>query len=117
MFSGAEDAAPRATQVADYFADYTLHRSHSLGITRDKAREKGVKVTDLEQDPVLQDLVLSVHHATMHTFSSIAVKIVENNLGKAFVKAQQMIAVPQQVGPMAFPAGPPAPPVTPTPAP
>ncbi|MCL4211628.1 MAG: hypothetical protein KJZ68_13315, partial [Phycisphaerales bacterium] len=39
---------------------------------------------------------LSVFHATTHTFSgTTAVKIIENNLGRAFIKQVQM-SVPAQ---------------------
>ena len=68
-------------------------------------------VRDLEKDQTLQDLVLSVHHATMHTFAGTgAVKIVENHLGRAFVKVAQVIQV--QV-PAIKPLGP----TTPSPSP
>lgn len=41
----------------------------------------------------MQDIFLSVFHATTHTFNgTAAVKIIENHLGKAFIKqAQPMI--------------------------
>ena len=40
----------------------------------------------LEDDSALQDLVLTVHHAYMHTFSTTpAIKIIENHNGKAMV--------------------------------
>ena len=49
---------------------------------------------ELEQDQTLQDLVLSVFHATTHTFSgTVAVKVIENHPRKAFVK----IHLPQGV--------------------
>ncbi len=49
-------------------------------------------IEDLEASQDLQDAVLTVHHATMHTFQGPAVKIVENHLGRAYVKiAQQMV--------------------------
>jgi hypothetical protein len=92
MFLQYSDRAERAERTADYFADYETHQSHSLGIDREQAREHGVIVDNLESNQDLQDAVLSVHHATMHTFQGPAVKIVENHLGRAFVKvAQQMI--------------------------
>ncbi|MCB5658491.1 hypothetical protein LIQ27_20525, partial [Bacteroides fragilis] len=50
---------------------------------------KGLKIEYLEKDSQLQDLVLSVFHATTHTFSSTpAMKIIENQNGKAFIKIQ-----------------------------
>lgn len=106
MFKGAKNPGPkaRATKVANYFADYTEHRSHSLGIDREKARSKGLTVTNLEDDQALQDAILSVHHATMHTFAGPAVKIVENHLGRSFVLLKQQIAVPTfQLGPSPTP--------------
>jgi len=57
-----------------------------------------LKITNLEDDQVFQDLVLSVFHATTHTFSGTpAVKIIENHNGKAFVKIERNIVfqVPQ----------------------
>lgn len=93
MFNGHADAAVKAKRVADFFADYTNHQSHSLGIDRDEARSNGVNVVDLESNQALQDAVLSIHHATIHTFSGSPVKIIENHLGRAFVThvAQAMV--------------------------
>lgn len=91
MFEGMDDAVEKAKTVADYFADYGTHQSHNLGIDREQARDQGLRVTDLEEDDELQDAVLSVHHATIHTFAGPAVKIVENHLGKAFVKISQVV--------------------------
>jgi hypothetical protein len=104
MFGGDPEAGAKAARVADFFADYETHQSHSLGIDRDQAREVGVIIEDLEDDAALQDAVLSVHHATFHTLSGNAVKIVENQFGRGFFKVQQMIA-PVQVGPMSGPPG------------
>ncbi len=93
MFGNLEDKADRAATAAGYFADYEIHQSHSLGIDREQAREQGVVIDNLEADQELQDAVLTVHHATMHTFQGPAVKIVENHLGRAFVKLSQQIIV------------------------
>ena len=41
----------------------------SAATTRDVAKSEGLIVEDLESDPKLQDLVLSLFHATTHTFS------------------------------------------------
>jgi hypothetical protein len=46
----------------------------------------GLKIITLEEDPTLQDLVLTVHHSYMHTFSATAaIKIIENHNGVAMV--------------------------------
>lgn len=62
-------------------------------------------VENLEADPNLQDAVLSVHHATFHTFSGPCVKIVENQLGRGFFKLQHQVVAPVQIG--IPPSGPP----------
>ncbi|MHB8290532.1 MAG: hypothetical protein ACYDEY_15130 [Acidimicrobiales bacterium] len=54
---------------------------------------------------------MTVHHATTHTFQGPAVKIVENHLGRAFVKlAQQMVVqmpmtAPGLIGARILPGG------------
>jgi hypothetical protein len=90
MFASVDDAASKATDVAEWLADDKTHLSHSRAITRDDLVDKGVVVTNLEQDddPELQDLILSAHHAVVHTFGmGGAMKIIENHLGKRFVKS------------------------------
>ncbi len=87
MFSGEEDAKNKSKTVADWFADYESFHSHGRRVGRDQARDIGVKVMDLEDDAQLQDAVLSVHHATMHTFvGTPAQKIIENYHGRAWVR-------------------------------
>ncbi len=119
MFRGDPKATAKATSAARYFGSYSIHRSHSLGIDRDQARAKGIVVDDLESDQTLQDLVLSVHHATLHTFAAPPIKIVENHLGRAWVQSQASIplglpmGIPQQMPPMGLPNQPPAPPLEP----
>lgn len=119
MFAASADKAERAAATASYFADYETHQSHALGIDREQARSHGVTIDNLEDWPELQDAVLTVHHAAMHTFQGPAVKIVENHLGRAFVKVTQQVVVqlpmpaptPGAPGgfPMPWPAGPAAP--------
>ncbi len=61
----------------------SFHNRH-IGIK--KCKEKGLHIEELEKDDKLQDLVLSIHHAYMLTFSNTkAIKIVENHEGVAHV--------------------------------
>ena len=100
MFKDDCHSEERADQVAKYFANYEVHQSHALGIDRDQAQQQGVKIEPLEVDDNLQDAVLSVHHATMHTLQGPAMKIVENHLGRTFAKiAQQRVVQVPLVGP------------------
>jgi hypothetical protein len=107
MFSSDPDATRKAEDIAGYFANHEIHRSHALGIDREQARDQGVLVEDLEWDQALQDAVLSVHHATMHTLLGPAIKIVENQLGRAYVKlAQQLVLQVPVIGPPGMPGNP-----------
>jgi hypothetical protein len=99
MLKGELNPGDAAEKVARFFADYGMHRSHSLGIDRDQARDVGVHVEDLEADPALQDAVLSVHHAAMHTTAAPAMKLIENHLGRTFAKVKQQIMIGPQIGP------------------
>ncbi len=98
MFKGDSNAAKKAARITRYLTSHRRFKSHGRTITREQARSTGLIVEDLESDSELQDLVLGVFHATMQTFNGTnAMKIVENHLGKAFVKVQQIqtIAVPR----------------------
>jgi hypothetical protein len=54
----------------------------------------GLNVVDLEDDDTLQDLVLSVHHACIHTLSSTnEFKIIENHNGIAAIQSAQNVVI------------------------
>jgi ATP-dependent protease ClpP protease subunit len=108
MFSGRHDAEKISHNIADYLSDHTQFKTHARHINRHTAKANGLIIQHLEDDQTFQDLVLSVYHATTNTFTSGTVKIIENHLGKAFVK--QIVAVPGLVGQE---PGPPSPPVQP----
>ena len=113
MMAGEANPAGAAQGVVHYLADHSLTAAHARHISASKCEEIGLKIEKLEDDKKLQDLVLTVHHAYMHTFSmSVAVKITENHLGTATVllgvqqvlgrgKPGPLIGVPQQAPPSA----------------
>jgi hypothetical protein len=87
MFKSRPDAKKISSQIAGYLSDHRKFKTHSRHIDRESVRSKGLIIEDLEIDQVFQDLVLSVFHATTHTMDATGtVKIIENHLGKAFVK-------------------------------
>ena len=99
MFANDSSAKDKAEAIGNKLSAHSLFKSHSRHIGRVQAAELKLKITNLEDDQKLQDLVLSVFHATTHTFDATpAVKIIENHLGKAFIKQSQqlMIQVPPQ---------------------
>jgi hypothetical protein len=116
MFGGAQKAKAKA--IAKKLASHATFMSHNRFIDRSQVKALGLNVIDLETDQALQDNVLSVFHAATHTFNlTPTVKIIENHLGKAFLKmglGQQTIMMgPQPArGPMIIPQ-PPQPPLGP----
>lgn len=79
--------ASKAKSILKEFSDHKTNKSHARHISKDKCSAIGVTVIDMESDNYLQDLILTTHHAFMHTFGhSKASKIVENHLGIAYIE-------------------------------
>ena len=98
------DETKRGREIAEWLAKFDEHKTHGRPINYDLALSKGLKVKRLEDDPDLQELVLSIYHATLLTFDvSPCVKIIENNLGKGsylLLQPQMMApAIPLQMTP------------------
>ncbi len=102
MFNGKD--SNKAKEIADWLGNFEEHRTHGRPIGFDLALSKGLVVKRLEDDQALQELVLSVYHATMVTFQMTGcMKIIENHKGKghyyvATVAIQPMAQPQQQVG-------------------
>ncbi|MDE0331148.1 MAG: hypothetical protein OXL41_04705 [Nitrospinae bacterium] len=87
MFANEQDKRQQATNVAKWLANHKNFKSHARHIPRDELIRHGLKIEPLEADGKTQDLSLSVFHAATQTFSGTgAIKIIENNLGRAFIK-------------------------------
>lgn len=105
MFAGQQEANLKARKVASILTAHARFKSHGRHIDRIQARIMGLHIQELEDDQILQDLVLSVFHATTHTFSATpVVKIVENCRGRAFIKRSQQLQL--QVAPAPQPPPP-----------
>lgn len=115
MFAGEPDPEAAANKVLAELSSHALTLSHARHISMAKAEDLGVKVVPLEDDPVLQDRVLTVHHACIQTLGETpAFKIIENQNGISFIT--HVTAAPMPAGPM-VPVGPPSPSPAPAPAP
>ncbi len=96
MFKNHNDGPDRARSISTWLADHKQFKSHSRHLSRDALIERGLDVESLEADGELQDLSLSVFHAATHTLAATpAVKIVENHLGRAFIKQHVVQRAPQ----------------------
>lgn len=96
MFRGEANAAERADKVAGWLSNHANFKMHGRYLNRDTLRAQGLRILNLEDDQDQQDFVLSLFHATTHTFTqSGAMKIIENHLGAAFINQVQQIMVEQ----------------------
>lgn len=78
----ADEITKKMTAEENKGHDKHFHYQDCIGL--------GLKVELLEDDNKLQDLVLTVHHCFMHTLSnSMALKVIENHLGRAQIKNSQ----------------------------
>jgi len=83
----------RTCKILQEFSDHKRNKSHSRHMSKEKCKEIGVSIVDMEDDNDLQDLILTVHHSFMHTFANTpSTKIVENHLGITYVES-----LPQQI--------------------
>lgn len=100
MFRHRDDRAKFARDVSDWLSDHQRFKSHGRHLSRSELTKQGLTVLSLEDDDKLQDLGLSVFHATTHTFAATpAVKIVENHVGRAFIKSVIPPAQTIELGP------------------
>ncbi len=94
MLNKEPNPTAAAASIAAWLADHREFKSHSRYLNRDKLRDHGLKVLNLEDDQQQQDFILSIFHAATHTFTnSGAVKIIENHLGHAYVNQVQQVMV------------------------
>lgn len=97
MLRSRDDRAEMAESIFRELGDHALTLSHNRHLSAEKCKEIGLTVERLEDNPSLQDAVLSVHHACIHTLSSTeAFKIIENHMGVAYIQRVRMVAVRQQ---------------------
>ena len=93
-----EDLNPDARKkkseaIVDNLANSAFSKSHDRHLSYSDCRDIGIKVNYLEDDTTLQDAVLSIHYACIHTLSATrAFKIIENHEGKAYI---QLVPAPQ----------------------
>src|SRR3990172_11455570 len=99
MFKGEADGPDRAKSIATWLANHAEFKMHGRHINREQLRARGLKILNLEDDKDQQDFILSIYHATTHSFThSGAVKIIENHRGNAYIEQVQQVMV--QSGPM-----------------
>ena len=87
MFAGRKDAKGMARTAVRKLTDYSGNKGHDRHFHIEDCKAIGLKVTEVEKDQDLQDLLLTVHHCYMHSLMNTpSYKMIENHEGTAFVK-------------------------------
>jgi len=72
-------------RIKGVFVNNDDSKVHSRHIDIQRCKDVGLNIEDLEDDPEMQDMVLSIHHCCMILGeASNIVKVVENNIGGEF---------------------------------
>jgi len=91
MFANRADKQAKAKKVTRALSNYAANKTHDRHFDNDACKKMGLTIMDLESDPTLQDLVLTVHHCYMNfLMNSPAYKIIENQNGIALIKHMQV---------------------------
>lgn len=96
MFDGEQNRKKIARSIRQKLTDYRGNKTHDRHIHIEECQAIGLKVEKIEADPELQDLLLTVHHCYMHSLMNTpSYKMIENHLGAALVKQQQIVTIPR----------------------
>jgi hypothetical protein len=88
MFKSEPDAGARADKVIACLNNHADTKTHSRHIHFQEAKEMGLNISMLEDDQDLQEIVLTVHHAYMHTLAnSPFIKMIENHNAKGMAES------------------------------
>lgn len=99
MLSGDPSSDEKADAILRELGDHALTKSHARHLSAKKCSEIGLTVRLLEDHHSLQEAVLSVHHACIHTLGATpAYKIIENHKGVAFIQIAQSVIVQGPIG-------------------
>lgn len=81
-----KDNPEKIDEAVDFLTDHKSSKVHARHYSYKECLDHGLDVVLMENDPVLQDKILSVHHSFLITFqSSDAIKIISNSNGKDFI--------------------------------
>jgi ClpP class serine protease len=91
MFKGDSRAKKKAERIVKSLTDYKKNKGHDRPIHAEECEGFGLKIKKIEDDPDLQELVLTVHHCYMHALmNTAAFKLIENQNGICFSKVMSM---------------------------
>ena len=78
----------RIKRIIRLLTDQDVTKSHLRHIPMPVCKNAGLKITEIEKDQELQDMILSIHHASALTVKNThVIKITENQNGKAYISS------------------------------
>jgi len=87
MFKDDQEKEAKVKKIIEELGSHVITKTHDRHIDITALQELEIKLVELEKDEALQDAVLSVHHASIITLTQTpAIKIIENQEGKAFIQ-------------------------------
>lgn len=85
MFHNDKDSS-KIDNIVNTLNEHNNSKTHSRHYNINFCKNLNLNITELESDPTLQDLVLSLHHTYIHTFSHTnALKIIESNSQDSYI--------------------------------
>ncbi|WP_413854052.1 SDH family Clp fold serine proteinase [Candidatus Ruminimicrobium bovinum] len=91
MFVDDPNKDMKVNQICDFLSDHSKSKTHSRHFSYIDLRNIGLNIKLLEEDDELQDLVLTIHHSFMHTFSNTnAFKIVQNHNNQKIISVSNI---------------------------
>lgn len=73
------------TNIINLFVEHNESKSHDRHISKEKCKQVGLNIINMEDDQKLQDLILSLHHCYMILFDkTIITKAIENQIGATY---------------------------------
>jgi ATP-dependent protease ClpP protease subunit len=87
MFKDDPDKVSKISKIIKEIGSHNKTLVHDRHLHIDELKKLDLKIFELENDKILQDIILSVHHANIITLTQTpAYKIIENQIGKAFIQ-------------------------------
>jgi hypothetical protein len=94
MLKEKENADELINSIIKELGSHALTKSHSRHLSAKKCKDMGLNIEFMEDNQLLQEAILSVHHACIHTLThTAAIKIIENQNGKALIRS---VSLPKQ---------------------
>jgi hypothetical protein len=95
MLAECPDPEETAAAIVTELADHAVTKSHARHLSAARCKEIGLNVMMMEDHQKLQDAILTLHHACIHTLTATgAFKVIENQKGVAFIQIAQAMLMP-----------------------